>query len=162
MESAREREIVEHRTSCYVIGRSGTGKTTTMLLKILGIQRAWEQCPDLGPKPRQVFVTQSPVLRKRVEQYFTKLMSSFDTEETHITENKPMQETEQEEQEDELIGQQYSERWKSGLSERFSDLLDEHFPLFITYDQVRVSPISSTQPHCHENSYARCSRMTSV
>ena len=35
-----------------------------------GIHRAWKANPHLGPKPRQVFVTQSPVLRKRVEEYY--------------------------------------------------------------------------------------------
>ena len=33
-----------------------------MLFKMLGIQRTWEQYPDMWPKPRQVFVTQSRVL----------------------------------------------------------------------------------------------------
>ncbi|KAI6094209.1 hypothetical protein EDD16DRAFT_1733893, partial [Pisolithus croceorrhizus] len=38
----QERKIIECTTSCYVLGRSGTGKTTTMLFKMLGIQRAWQ------------------------------------------------------------------------------------------------------------------------
>ena len=40
------------------------------------------------------------------------------------------------EQEINLIDQDDNEQWRSNLPEKFSELLDEHFPLFITYDQV--------------------------
>ena len=147
MVSAREWEIIEHPTSCYVIGRSGTGKTTTMLLKMLGIQRTWEQYPGMGSKPRQVFVTRSQVLVTKVEEYFAKLVSAFkpaahSSEEIHMIDKDMDQELS--EQEDELIGQDYRGRWRPGLPERFSELLDEHFPLFITYDQVQISSSSKT------------------
>lgn len=74
-----ERKIVDCTTSCYVLGRSGTGKTTTMLFKMLGIQRAWQlQSAGSGmPRPRQIFVTKSPVLADKVEEYFVKLMDSL-------------------------------------------------------------------------------------
>ena len=93
---------------------------------MMGIQRAWERCPDLGPKPRQIFVTQSPVLARKVKWCFEKLVSPEDIREG----------TEGSVQEDGFIGQGYSKRWRSDVPERFSELLDEHFPLFITYDQV--------------------------
>jgi hypothetical protein len=130
-----------------VIGRSGTGKTTTMLLKMLGIQRTWELHPDVGPKPRQLFVTQSHVLVGKVEEYFKKLLLMGQT--SNVTEDSPEEirmategaeeEARLSEQEDELIGHEYNERWGSGLPERYSDLKDEHFPLFVTYAQAWVS-----------------------
>lgn len=118
-----------------------------MLLKMLGIERAWD--PDAGPKPRQVFVTQSPVLAKKVKDYFTKLMSSFEVP-AHstqgigrdIAEADVGQEAEGSEQEDGLIGQEYGKRWRSDLPEKFGELQDENFPLFITYGQVRVPSFS--------------------
>lgn len=115
-----------------------------MLLKMLGIQRAWKLYPEMGPKPRQVFVTQSQVLAAKVEEYFVKLVPIFEAaahspEEKHTTDSNAEQVTDLPEQGGELIGQDYKERWRTGLPERFSELLDEHFPLFITYDQVRVS-----------------------
>jgi hypothetical protein len=115
-----------------------------MLLKMLGIQRSWEQRleRDRGPKPRQVFVTQSLPLAKKVREYFVKLTSS--SEVTHPTEGirNIGQEAEHSEGEDELIGQEYIKRWKSDLPEKFSELLDEHFPLFLTYNQVRLPSFS--------------------
>ena len=143
-ESTREREIVEHSTSCYVIGRSGTGKTTTMLLKMLGIQRAWKRDPSVGPKPRQVFVTQSHVLATKVEEYFEKLVSSLEADVNpgngmRMAGRDNRRGTGRPERNDGLVGQQYISRWRSDLPKRFSELVDEHFPLFITYDQVRVS-----------------------
>ena len=135
--SAQEQEIVDHPSSCYVIGRSGTGKTTTMLFKMLSIQRTWQQYPDIGPKPRQVFVTQSRVLATKVEEYFAKLMSSLEAaayspEELRVTEKDP-------EQEIEFVDQDDNKQWRSDLPEKFSALRDEHFPLFTTYDQVWTS-----------------------
>ena len=143
--SEQEEEIIEHPSSCYVIGRSGTGKTTTMLFKMLGIQRAWQQYPDMGQKPRQIFVTQSRVLAAKVEEYFATLMSSLEAEGCSPEE---LRKRKRDAEEIEFVDQDDNEQWRSDLPERFSELLDEHFPLFITYDRVRTSislkhPISS-------------------
>ena len=117
-----------------------------MLFKMLGIQRIWQQYPDMGSKPRQVFVTQSRVLATKVEEYFEKLMSSlksgaYSPEELRMIE-------EDVEQEGDLVNQEDNKQWRPDLPEKFSDLLDEHFPLFITYDRVRtsLSPRHSTSP----------------
>ena len=134
MNRAQEQEIIEHPSSCYVIGRSGTGKTTTMLFKMLGIQRTWEQYPDMWPKPRQVFVTQSRVLATKVEQYFAKLMSSLEVAVYPPKELREMGKVI--EQEIELVDQDDNEQWRSDLPKKFSELSDKHFPLFITYDRV--------------------------
>jgi len=157
--SAQEQEIIEHPSSCYVIGRSGTGKTTTMLFKMLSIERTSQQYPDIGPKPRQVFITQSRVLATKVQEYFAKLMSSL---EASACSPEGLREIETDiEQEGDLVDPDDDEKWRSDLPERFSELLDDHFPLFITYDRVRISlspkrPISSFV--C---SSVQCYRMTS-
>jgi len=134
MNSAQEQEIIEHTSSCYVIGRSGTGKTTTMLFKMLAIQRTWQQYPDIRPKPRQVFITQSRVLASKVEEYFEKLTSSLEAA-AHSPKGSSMMEKDSEE-EIEYVDQDDNKQWRSDLPERFSGLSDEHFPLFITYDRV--------------------------
>ena len=138
--SGREREIIEHPSSCYVIGRSGTGKTTTMLFKMLSIQRTWQQYPDLGLKPRQIFITQSRVLAMKVEEYFGKLMSSLEVA-AYSPEELRMIEKDVE-QEIEFIDQDDNKQWRPDLPEKFCELQDEHFPLFITYDRVWASPSS--------------------
>ena len=141
--STQEQEIIEHPSSCYVIGRSGTGKTTTMLFKMLGIQRIWEKYPDMGPKPRQIFITQSRVLALKVEEYFAKLMSSLEAAACSPEELRTRQKDA--DQDNDLMDQDDNQQWRSDLPERFSELLDEHFPLFITYDRVRIS-LSSKHP----------------
>jgi len=105
-----------------------------MLFKMLAVQRTWQQYPDMGPKPRQLFVTQSRVLASRVEGYFTKLMASLESA-TH----SPEELRKDNDQEIVYIDQDDNKRWRSDLPDKFSGLLDEHFPLFITYDRVRVS-----------------------
>ena len=137
LNSAQEQEIIEHPSSCYVIGRSGTGKTTTMLFKMLAIQRTWQQHPEMGPRPRQLFITQSRVLAMKVEEYFAKLMSSLEAAACSPEELRAIERDA--EQEIEYVDQDDNKQWRSDLPERFSELSDEHFPLFITYDRVRIS-----------------------
>lgn len=114
-----------------------------MLLKMMGIHYAWERCPDLGPKPRQVFVTQSPALKNKVKDYFVKLISPPEaTTHSAESENDNREETGRSEEgngEEGLIGGGYGKRWGSDLPEGFSQLLEEHFPLFITFDEVWIS-----------------------
>ena len=105
-----------------------------MLFKMLGIQRTWQQYPDMGPNPRQVFITQSRVLVAKVEEYFAKLMSSLEIAAYSPEELRTMEKDI--EQEIEFVDQDDNEQWRSDLPEKFSELLDEHFPLFITYDRV--------------------------
>jgi ATPase subunit of ABC transporter with duplicated ATPase domains len=146
--STQEQEIIEHGSSCYVIGRSGTGKTTTMLFKMLGIQRIWETYPEMGPKPRQIFITQSRVLALKVEEYFEKLMSSLKAAACSAEELRTRQRDI--EQDNDLMDQDDNQQWRSDLPERFSELSQEHFPLFITYDRVWISSYSaySISPSC--------------
>ena len=132
--SAQEQEIIEYPSSCYVIGRSGTGKTTTMLFKMLGIQRTWQQYPDMGPKPRQVFITQSRVLATKVEEYFAKLMWALEAAACSPEELRKMDKDI--DQDIDFVDQDDNDQWRSDLPEKFGQLLDEHFPLFITYDRV--------------------------
>ena len=112
-----------------------------MLFKMLSIQRTWEQHRDIGPKPRQVFITQSRVLASKVEDYFIKLMSAFEA--AACSPEEPCMAEKNVEEDIEFIDQDDNEQWRSDLPERFSELSDEHFPLFITYDRVRISLFSN-------------------
>ena len=108
-----------------------------MLFKMLSIQRTWQQYPDIGPKPRQVFVTQSRVLATKVEEYFAKLMSSLEASAYSLEELRMIEKDV--EQEIEYVDQDDDGQWRPDLPDRFSELLDGHFPLFTTYDRVRIS-----------------------
>lgn len=114
-----------------------------MLFKMLSIQRTWEQHPNMGPKPRQVFITQSQVLATKVEEYFANLMLSFEAPASSLEGLRAMERDV--EQEPDLVAEDDAGQRRPDLPERFSELSDEHFPLFITYDLVRI-PFSSKDP----------------
>ena len=59
------------------LAHSLPSKTTTILFKMLGIQRAWEMHTSGMPKPRQIFVTKSRVLATKAQEYFAKLLESL-------------------------------------------------------------------------------------
>ncbi|RPD59349.1 hypothetical protein L226DRAFT_576154 [Lentinus tigrinus ALCF2SS1-7] len=131
--SPKEKQIIEHPSSCYVLGRSGTGKTTTMLFKMLGIERSWEDFRDNLPKPRQMFVTQSRVLAEKVEEYFANLHRSLlvgkQTKDEVVRKSAQQVVLVDKDEEDRHHGD-------SNLPKRFGALTDEHFPIFLTFDQV--------------------------
>lgn len=133
-DSPQEWEIIENTSSCYVIGRSGTGKTTTILFKMLGIERAWKQSPDMWDRPRQIFVTKSRVLATKVEEYFSQLMLSHNAASYSPEELQAMGTNLGKEME--FIDLDDIDQWRPDLPRKFSELADENFPLFITYDQV--------------------------
>lgn len=133
-------EIIEHVGSCFVQGRSGTGqdmhilwimicsdllsrKTTTMLFKIFGIQKAWEEYRDVLPKPRQVFVTQSRMLAEKVEEYYSNMST---TSAAHMRQQAHGTLTNS----DEVMYR------RGDLPQSFGELKDEHFPLIVTFDHV--------------------------
>ncbi|KZT08921.1 uncharacterized protein LAESUDRAFT_675409 [Laetiporus sulphureus 93-53] len=134
--SSQEKQIIEHAGSCYVLGRSGTGKTTTMLFKMLGIERSWQACEGALPKPRQVFVTQSRVLAEKVQEFFSKLYESLATAHKSPAELRELAATKQSQQEQGLVDLDEEIEWRGDLPKCYSQLQDDHFPLFITFDQL--------------------------
>ena len=107
-----------------------------MLFKMLGIERAWNQCQNMWDKPRQIFVTQSRVLATVIEEYFSKLMQSVEAAPHSPKELRKMEKTVEKEME--LTDLDDIDQWRPDLPRKFSELEDHHFPLFITYDRVRV------------------------
>ena len=107
-----------------------------MLFKMLGIEHAWEQLPNKPHKPRQIFVTQSRVLATKVGKYFDKLMLSLKAATLSPEELREM--GRKIEEDTGLIDLDDLDQWRSDLPRRFSELTDANYPLFITYDLVRV------------------------
>ncbi|SRR5258708_1207248 len=107
-----------------------------MLFKLLRLEEARRQFNFLGGSGqiRQVFLTQSHVLASKVQEYYQQLLgtarlgalmksrsgSKTEPTEKHITE----------------FAEEADDR--PDLPSRYSDLKDEHFPLFLAYDQVGV------------------------
>ncbi|KAH9005752.1 hypothetical protein EDB86DRAFT_2795497 [Lactarius hatsudake] len=135
--SPHEQEIIEHAHSCFVQGRSGTGKTTTMLFKMLGMENSWQQNRELRPnRPRQLFVTQSRMLADKVEEYFIKLLQSLVLASKTEGGISDLLERQKNKEEAGLVDQDEAVNWREDLPQRFSDLQDTHFPMFITFDKL--------------------------
>lgn len=105
-----------------------------MMFKMCGRQRAWE-AQGLR-RPRQVFLTQSRFLVEKVEDDFIKLSNSL-----AMAKRKSVEEPVAGifSHGDELLDLDEEEYWSNDLPKEFSALEEKHFPLFITYDHVRLS-----------------------
>ncbi|KIO30532.1 hypothetical protein M407DRAFT_20420 [Tulasnella calospora MUT 4182] len=127
--SASERDIIDHRSSCLVLGRSGTGKTTTMMFKML----AYEMSTRAAGFPcRQMFVTQSPALAEKVKAYYDKLKkSSLDLDSEDRAANSPVIE------DFTLDDVRTRDRVNTAaLPASWKELRDEDFPIFLSYDEL--------------------------
>ncbi|PBK79871.1 hypothetical protein ARMGADRAFT_1021286 [Armillaria gallica] len=125
MVSTQEKRIIEHPKSCYVIGRSGTGKTTTMLFKILLIERTSQPTASDSPRPRQVFVTKSRMLAKKVQEYFAKLAGSL-----AMASRSPadVPAAPQYQVDLGLVDADDIVDWRTDLPAKYSELEEKHFP----------------------------------
>ena len=104
--------------------------------KIFGIERAWKNKGCVGPRPRQLFLTKSRLLAEKVEQDYVNLLYSLSTD-----------------SDAQLYARERIQRWNSrrkkvifnlddtdgrrdDLPQKFSELRDSDFPLFLTLDTV--------------------------
>ncbi|KAG9121879.1 hypothetical protein FRC07_001976, partial [Ceratobasidium sp. 392] len=119
-------EIVNHRGTTIVVGRSGTGKTTALVYKMESINR-------LATKPiRQLFVTRSPVLAKHVQSTFNRLVCSIDMQ---------LEGTEEPDETWKILDQSVAQfdsevELRKDLPSSFSELNKSHFPLFISFGKL--------------------------
>lgn len=104
-----------------------------MLFKMLMIERSHQLMGEDMPKPRQIFVTKSRILAKKVEEYFRKLEISLTQASRTLAEllTQPREGNLEE-----------GQRQRLGFPRRFSDIEERHFPLFIAYEDVRFSYFS--------------------
>ncbi len=97
------------------------------MYKMLSIESAWRQYFEVvETKPRQMFVTRSQMLADKVQEAFRKVCTNHGGEVMTLDRGTnrnifPIQ--------DDNI------EW-SLMPEKFRDLKEEHFPLFISFDRV--------------------------
>lgn len=118
-------------------------KTTTLLFKMLLVERTHQMTGADAPKPRQIFVTQSRILAKKVEQYFVTLGRSLIASSQSLSdlcEIRASQRGNVLDDEDDMIDVDDIVDWSGDLPSKFSDLRDEHFPLFTTFNGVCIFP----------------------
>ena len=114
-----------------------------MLFKMLGIERAYSMFSEDLAHPRQVFITQSRVLVGKVEERFFKYLESLSAGSSGH--QNTFQRIRNRDIDDEfLIGEDDNEEWRSDLPQRYSELEDIHFPLFITFDAVSFIRIEAS------------------
>ncbi|CAG8896595.1 unnamed protein product [Penicillium egyptiacum] len=74
--SPEELEIVKHfSTSSLILGRSGTGKTTCLLFKMLAKHKARQSASD-GQQARQLLLTRSSYLASKLQTYAKSLIDA--------------------------------------------------------------------------------------
>ena len=104
---------------------------------MLGIERAYRMFSEDLAHPRQVFITQSRVLVGKVEEHFFKYLESLNAG------SPGHQDTFQRIRDrvvDDgfLVDEDDNEEWRNDLPQRYSELEDRHFPLFITFEAVSL------------------------
>jgi hypothetical protein len=117
-------------------------KTTIIIFKILGIERAWRNQGNVGLRPRQIFITKSRRLANKVEEEYVNLLFSLcngsempeDIRERIQSWNKRKKMNTSD------LGDNKDDR--GDLPQRYSQLRDEHFPLFSTTDTVSTTFVS--------------------
>ena len=106
-----------------------------MLFKMLGIERAYSMFSEDLAHPRQVFITQSRVLVQKVEELFFKYLESLNAGSSG-NQNTFQRIRDRDVDDGFRIDENDNEEWRSDLPRRYSELEDNHFPLFITFDSV--------------------------
>ncbi|KAG8795770.1 hypothetical protein FRC12_009777 [Ceratobasidium sp. 428] len=130
-----ERQIVNHNGPSIVIGRSGTGKTTALIYKMRAIDQANVVQGSLRAA-RQMFVTRSRVLAQHVESTYQGLVEFTNIALKSEDELKEMAKQSREDPDRALVEFDTEIDLRHDLPERFSELQDSHFPLFISFDKL--------------------------
>ncbi|CAE6436866.1 unnamed protein product [Rhizoctonia solani] len=130
-----ERKIVSHTGASIVIGRSGTGKTTALIYKMRTIDQANATRGNYQPA-KQLFVTRSRVLAQHVEATYQGLVEFTDIALKSVDELKEMAKQSREDPDRALVEFDSEIDLRNDLPERFSELEDSNFPLFISFDKL--------------------------
>ena len=118
-----------------VIGR----KTTVIVFKIFGIERAWQNRGSIGPRPRQLFITKSQLLANKVEHDYVNLLFSLSAGPEMPQYVRERLQHWNSCRRNNVLDPDDSEGARDDLPEKFSELQDSHFPLFITLDTVGMT-----------------------
>ncbi|KAH9065009.1 hypothetical protein EDB87DRAFT_1574732 [Lactarius vividus] len=153
--SLEEKEVIECTKSSFVLGRSGAGKTTVIVFKIFGIERAWQNRGSIGQRPRQLFIAKSQLLANKVEKDYVNPLFSL-----HADPDAPQYICERikhwnSRRGNNVLDQDCAEGMRDDLSERFSKLQDGHFPLFITVDTLWSLLEADMRPSPTESRHSR-------
>ena len=121
--SGDETRIILHfGTSSLILGRSGTGKTTCLMFKLLAKYAAG--CAVTEERaPRQLLLTRSPELAAKLKDYISRLMRT-------LTANTIDQGDQQERETPSLVAEDVDDRCDTVF-----ELQNDSFPLVCTFDR---------------------------
>jgi len=89
------------------------------------------QASDRPSRLRQMFLTQSHVLARRVEEYYMQLLHAAKFQYSGTHQMRPVEE--------DLLDLDEDDDERGDLPAKFSELEDKHFPLFATFDQASTT-----------------------
>jgi hypothetical protein len=141
--SLREARVINTRQSCLVMGRSGTGKTTCCLFRLLATRRGAAAAreeggdgADAAPAPhRQLFVTKSVELLVRVRRFYDR-MARAGAAGGGDDLDEAIREAEGDEGDDAGLLDADERGALAGVPASFAALEDRHFPLFLTFEKL--------------------------
>ncbi|KAI9892526.1 MAG: hypothetical protein M1814_001483 [Vezdaea aestivalis] len=114
------RIILQSTSSSLILGRSGTGKTTCLVYKLLARYIAGSDL-QLGRRPRQVLLTRSNELALKLRDYIIKLLNTIYAANTALGDRGNINYA------------QSLDNDADGNPPTIYDLKDEHFPLICTF-----------------------------
>jgi superfamily I DNA and RNA helicase len=134
--SPEEIEVIKHDcTGTLILGRAGSGKTTVLVHKLL--RNFMAQKSIIGQRPvRQILLTRSPILAKKLEIYTKRLVESQLLKMPSAKASEDLQ--------DFVLGDENEMFAKS-----FCNLSEDDFPLVCTSDQL-LQLIENTIRYSHD------------
>jgi hypothetical protein len=118
-------------------------KTTVIVFKIFGIERAWQNQGCIGPRPRQLFITKSRLLAEKVERDYVSLLYSLSTGPDSPLYVRERIQRWNSRRKKVIFNPDDTEGKRDDLPEKFSELRDSDFPLFLTMDNVSTDLLIS-------------------
>lgn len=104
---------------------------------MLGVEQSWADSPELTSQPpRQIFLTQSPVLASKVKSYYSSLVTTTATAKLTIKEAEAVAQAKTSKAQEDLEDLENAQSGMKGLPSRFSELTSQHYPLFISIDTL--------------------------
>jgi hypothetical protein len=122
-------------------------KTTVIVFKIFGIERAWQNQGCMGPRPRQLFITKSRLLAEKVEHDYVSLLLSLSAgpdAPLYVRERIKRWSSRRRKG---IFNPDDTDGGRDDLPEKYSELCDSHFPLFLTMDTVSTFPFEEGFGH---------------
>jgi hypothetical protein len=136
-------------------------KTTVIVFKIFGIERAWQNQGCVGPRPRQLFITKSRLLAEKVERDYVSLLYSLSTGPDAPLYVRERIQRWNSRRKKVIFNPDDTEGKRDDLPEKFSELRNSDFPLFLTMDTVS-SALLINAPGTDDGCVCVCSSLASL